>query len=213
MKLWAKLDRKLGLALFAVAAATLGGCGVSEKDYNALKEENTSLRDKVTSAETTAREKEAAAAEAQRKLAEAEAAKTTQFNDAPSSGGGKKSGGGGGGGGTTVLEIAGDVLFDPGQAVVKSSAKKQLDKIVGQLNGQYAGHNVRVEGHTDTDKPKKSKFKTNEALSEARADAVRDYLVSKGVSTGRVSAVGYGDSRPKSSKAASRRVDIVVLGN
>lgn len=208
-RLWAKLDRRFGLALVATGAAMLGGCGVSEKEYNALKDENNELREKVTVAETSAREKDSILAERDKQIADlnSKAAPPPAYEP----GGGKGSGGGGSGG--TVLEIAGDVLFDSGQATVKSSAKKQLDRIVSQLNGQYSGHDVRVEGHTDTDKPKKGKYKTNEALSEARASAVRDYLVSRGVSSGRVNAVGYGDSRPRGSKAASRRVEIVVLGN
>lgn len=111
-----------------------------------------------------------------------------------------------------VFVVAGDVLFDSGQTTLKSSAKKELDGIASNIKSQHSGQNVRVEGYTDTDPIKKSKWKTNEALSEARASAVRDYLVSRGISSGRISAVGMGSSKPKPSKKDSRRVEIVVVG-
>jgi flagellar motor protein MotB len=186
-----------------VAPAFLGGCGVNEKDFNAMKQENEDLRTKLASLETDARAREAQRAE-EMAAQPANPGTTTirtggraprQANQ------------------DVVLEIAGDVLFDPGQATVKSTAKKELDRIVSQLNSKYSSNDIRVEGHTDSDPPKKmkAKFPTNEALSEARAQAVRDYLVSKGVSSRRVSTVGFGDSRPKATKKDSRRVDIVVL--
>jgi flagellar motor protein MotB len=69
-----------------------------------------------------------------------------------------------------------------------------------------------VEGHTDSDPIKVSQWKSNQELSEARADAVKKYLVSKGVDANSVSTSGLGSSRPKSNdKAANRRVEIVVV--
>jgi outer membrane protein OmpA-like peptidoglycan-associated protein len=112
--------------------------------------------------------------------------------------------------GEMVATLAGNVLFDSGRAEIKSSARKQLDKIARELNSEFRGRGVRIEGHTDSDPIKQSKWKSNDALSEARARAVEKYLVSQGVSAGRVSALGYGSSKPKGSKAASRRVEIVV---
>jgi outer membrane protein OmpA-like peptidoglycan-associated protein len=203
---WTKLGGLLALGLM-VAPGLLAGCGVNEKDFNALKQENEDLRSKMAALET---DKNAALARQQEEQAAATA--TTQ-GGATIRGGGKTQRSSGNQ--DVVLEIAGDVLFDPGQATVKSSAKKELDRIVSQLNGKYSGHNVRVEGHTDSDPPKKmkAKYPTNEALSEARAQAVREYLVAKGVTGRRVTTVGLGDSRPKGSKKDSRRVDIVVLAD
>jgi outer membrane protein OmpA-like peptidoglycan-associated protein len=48
---------------------------------------------------------------------------------------------------------------------------------------------------------------------QARAEAVRPYLVSKGVSKDRIEAIGYGAAKPKKTEAASRRVDVVVLND
>ncbi|MBL8764296.1 MAG: OmpA family protein [Phycisphaerae bacterium] len=112
-----------------------------------------------------------------------------------------------------VITVAGDVLFGSGQATIQAGARKELDSVAAQLKGKYAGHTVRVEGYTDSDPIKKSKFGSNEALSQARAEAVEKYLISKGVSASRISAVGMGSAKPKGTKKDSRRVEIVVLGN
>jgi outer membrane protein OmpA-like peptidoglycan-associated protein len=112
--------------------------------------------------------------------------------------------------GEMVATIAGNVLFDSGSATIKADAKRKLDSIVGELKKQYGGAQIRVEGHTDSDPIKVSKWKTNDALSQARAEAVRSYIVSKGISAGRIEAMGFGASKPKATKAASRRVEIVV---
>lgn len=205
---WTKLGGLLALGLM-VAPGLLGGCAAKEKEIQALKQENEDLRSKMALQETDAR-----VVQAQRDLEQA------SQNPGNTQGTGTKLRTSGaraqnGGGQDVVLEIAGDVLFDPGQATVKSTAKKELDRIVAQLNGKYSGNNVRIEGHTDSDPPRKmkAKFPTNDVLSEARAQAVREYLVSKNVSSRRVTTVGYGDSRPKATKKDSRRVDIVVLAD
>ncbi len=121
---------------------------------------------------------------------------------------------GGGGGGEQVITIAGDALFNSGSATIRKEAKGQLDKIARELNGQWSGHRIRVVGHTDSDPLKKSKAKwgSNEGLSRARAQAVADYLSSKGVSAGRMAVEGKGSSEPKGDKKSSRRVEIHVLG-
>ena len=56
---------------------------------------------------------------------------------------------------------------------------------------------VEISGHTDNVGNKKK----NKALSTKRAEACRDYLVSKGIDSGRIEAVGYGDERPIESNA------------
>jgi outer membrane protein OmpA-like peptidoglycan-associated protein len=115
--------------------------------------------------------------------------------------------------GSETIVVAGDVLFDPGQATIKAAAKKELDKIASTLNSKHNGQDIRVEGYTDTKPLNKSKkqWGTNEALSEARADAVRKYLVSKGVSSSHITAVGMGAAKPKATDKDSRRVEIVVV--
>lgn len=107
--------------------------------------------------------------------------------------------------------VEGDVLFDSGKVTLKSGAKQALDQIAAVLNSQYAGHTIRVEGHTDSDPIRKSEWKTNDRLSAERAMAVKAYLESKGVSGSRMYVAGFGPNRPAGSKAQSRRVEIVVL--
>lgn len=115
--------------------------------------------------------------------------------------------------GTTTVNFLGDTLFDSGQATLKASAKTSLDKMVAGLKKQYAGKPVKVQGHSDSDPIRVSKWKSNQELSEARAKAVKDYIVSKGVDASRVSFEGFGSAKPKSKtdKASNRRVEIVVL--
>jgi flagellar motor protein MotB len=95
----------------------------------------------------------------------------------------------------------------PSQA---TCCRKELDRIASKLTKNYRGAAIRIEGHTDSDPIKRSKWSSNDALSQARADAVKKYLVSKGVSASRLESIGYGSSQPKGTKATSRRVEIVV---
>jgi len=115
--------------------------------------------------------------------------------------------------GKMTVDLPGDVLFAPGDATVKDSAKSTLDKISLSLKKDYAGKKVRIEGHTDADPIKYSKWKSNQDLSVARAAAVKAYLVKKGVDTNLVTVQGFGSDKPKANakeKSANRRVDIVV---
>jgi len=200
------LLRVVGVGLIASVAGLLGACGVSDKDYNALKAENEDLRQKIAANEGQLRDKDAELAAARAKDSTDKVA-TYEPDNGPVRGNQPR------GTPKAVIEVAGDVLFASGQASLRPEAKKDLDRIVRTLNSQYSGYLVRVEGYTDTDQPKKGKYKTNEALSEARADTVRDYLVQKGISSNMISAVGMGSAKPKGSKSASRRVEIVVLNN
>ena len=111
-----------------------------------------------------------------------------------------------------VITVAGDVLFASGQVTLKPEAKRELDKVARDLESRYSSNRIRVEGYTDSDPIRKSRFASNEALSQARAEAVEQYLISRGVSPSRISAVGMGSAKPKATKAASRRVEIVIMG-
>ena len=114
--------------------------------------------------------------------------------------------------GTMTVRVPGDVLFDAGKATVRQQARGTLDKVAAALKRDYSGRQIRVEGHTDSDPIKLSRWKSNQDWSVARAEAVKQYLVSKGVDAGMVTTQGFGSDRPKSNdKAANRRVEIVVL--
>jgi flagellar motor protein MotB len=114
--------------------------------------------------------------------------------------------------GTMTVTLPGDVLFSPGQAELKESAKSTLDKIIDAVNKDYGGKKILVDGYTDSDPISKTKDKwvDNLELSAARARAVTQYLVSQGLSTRIVSPRAFGSTNPKGTKAASRRVEIVV---
>ncbi len=211
--------RVLALGLLVLPAALMmGGCN---DDVKAQNEQLMAENQKLTQAEQDSKQSLAAS---QARITELE----SQLASRPSQpiGGGYDGGGGGGGGGggratprsrasesDVVIEVAGDVLFDPGQTTIKAGAKKRLDEIASTIKRKYSGHSVRIDGYTDSDPIKKAKFSSNEALSKARAESVKKYLASKGVSSSTISTRGMGAASPRSSKAASRRVEIVILGN
>jgi len=196
----------LGLVAVLGFATILGGCS-NDKKLNISMQEAAELREKNASLEQALRDKDA-------RLAELESqSPTTTFADPMSEG--RASGTGNGNfsrnrDGNMVAEIAGNVLFDSGSATIKTTARKTLDGIASEIKRKYPRNPIRVEGHTDSDPITKSKWGTNDKLSQARADAVRQYLNNKGVQ-GRVEAMGFGASQPKSTKATSRRVEIVVV--
>ena len=115
--------------------------------------------------------------------------------------------------GTVTVRVPGDVLFDPGQATIRSGAKGTLDKVAAALKKEYPGKTIRVEGHTDADPIRVSKWKSNQELSEARAGAVKQYLAQKGIDGSQLTTRGFGADQPKSKtdKALNRRVEIVVV--
>lgn len=116
------------------------------------------------------------------------------------------------GAGTVTLNLSSDIFFDAGQASIKPAARKSLDKVAAALKKDYSGKEVRVEGHTDSDPIRRSKWKDNQELSEARAKSVRDYLVKQGVDSNAITTLGHGADKPRGAdKARNRRVEVVVL--
>jgi flagellar motor protein MotB len=114
--------------------------------------------------------------------------------------------------GTVTVTLPGDIFFNSGAATIMTPAKSSLDKVATALKKDYAGKQVRIEGHTDSDPIRKSKWKNNQELSEARAKSVRDYLVSKGVPANLIDTKGYGADKPRGQdKSRNRRVEVVVL--
>ena len=114
--------------------------------------------------------------------------------------------------GTVTVKIPGDVLFSSGQADLRAPSKQTLDRVIDVLKREYPGKTIRVEGHTDNDPIKKSKWPSNQALSEARAESVRNYLVSKGIDGGTLTTRGVGADKPRAQeKSKNRRVELVVV--
>ena len=109
----------------------------------------------------------------------------------------------------TLNEYAKTILFDLGKSTIKSQSEPVLKDIIGILN-EYPTAKFTVEGHTDST----GSDKLNQSLSEARALSVKEYLVENGVDEFRLSALGYGESKPidtnntKAGRANNRRVEI-----
>jgi chemotaxis protein MotB len=118
--------------------------------------------------------------------------------------------------GTITVTLPNAILFDSGKAALKRATSTELDHIYSVLRDKYAGKQIDVVGHTDTDPIKKSKWKDNWELSAQRALSVLRYLEKKGISPEKIQATGCGQSMPiasnasSSGKAKNRRVEIVV---
>jgi OmpA-OmpF porin, OOP family len=111
-----------------------------------------------------------------------------------------------------VVTLADEVLFDVDQSELKPGGMQQLARVAEFLR-QNPDRNVLIEGHTDSTAPDSY----NLALSQRRANAVEDFLITQGVDPTRILATGYGEQLPIASNAtaagrqANRRVEIVVL--
>jgi len=114
-----------------------------------------------------------------------------------------------------TLEIASDLAFGSGAATLSRPIMDFLVKLVGTM--EKATYAIAVEGHTDNDPIRSSKFPSNWELSASRASAVIRYLTSQGIPADKFRAIGFGDTAPKvandtaQNKAKNRRVDITFL--
>lgn len=103
------------------------------------------------------------------------------------------------------------LFFDTGKSVLKTGAKNALTKIADQLrvNGDLR---IAIEGHTDS----VGSDALNQSLSEKRATAVRDYLVSRGLPADRMTTTGLGEGAPVATndtaagRQQNRRVELII---
>lgn len=101
--------------------------------------------------------------------------------------------------------------FDFDQAELNAAAKAQLDRLVSFMDS-YPAVRIAVEGHCD----QRGTREYNLALGERRANAVRNYLVSNGVSAARIQTISYGKERPAAFGTGeavwrqNRRAEIVI---
>jgi len=110
-----------------------------------------------------------------------------------------------------VLSLLG-IKFPSGRSTIDASSAALMKKVQQGL-ALFPGASISVEGHTDAN----GSDSTNLILSQDRADAVRQYLVSNfGVDAEKVSSVGYGEARPVATnetaagRARNRRIDLVI---
>jgi len=113
----------------------------------------------------------------------------------------------------TKIELPEQVQFEAGKATLIARSEKLLDQIADRIKASPNVKRIRIEGHTDDQGPPKK----NQALSQARAEAVRDYLIKRGIEAERLQAVGYGGVRPldprktAGARAKNRRVEFIIV--
>ena len=111
------------------------------------------------------------------------------------------------------VTYAADAFFDFDKSVLKPAGKAKLDDLVGKVKGINLEVIIAV-GHTDSI----GSDAYNQKLSVRRAEAVKAYLVSKGIEKNRIYTEGKGEKQPvasnktKEGRAKNRRVEIEVVG-
>jgi OOP family OmpA-OmpF porin len=111
------------------------------------------------------------------------------------------------------VTYAADAFFDFDKAVVKPAGKAKLDDLVSKVKGINLEVIIAV-GHTDS----VGSDAYNQKLSVRRAEAVKAYLVTKGIEKNRIYTEGKGEKQPvadnktKEGRAKNRRVEIEVVG-
>jgi outer membrane protein OmpA-like peptidoglycan-associated protein len=111
-----------------------------------------------------------------------------------------------------VITLSGSVLFASAKSELLPAAQMKLNEVAEALTKRDPDSNIVVEGHTDS----QGGQGYNQELSQRRAQAVRDYLVSRGMAADRVTAQGFGftrsvaDNSSPEGRANNRRVEIVV---
>ena len=117
--------------------------------------------------------------------------------------------------GLVIRVLTDDLLFASGSAALSPRSDSLLGEIA-ELLQLAEGHPVAVEGNTDNVPIHGGAYPSNWELSTARASTVVRFLLSKGVSPARMTAVGYAEQNPVASdataagRALNRRVEIVV---
>lgn len=109
-------------------------------------------------------------------------------------------------------DYARTILFDTGKATIKPESVTVMVDIIQILN-EYPNAKFTVEGHTDS----VGSSESNQRLSEARANSVRDFLINEGISGNRLTAIGFGEEKPiasnttKLGRKQNRRVEINLI--
>ena len=106
------------------------------------------------------------------------------------------------------------ILFDVNSSNLRAAAQGNLSDLVRSLE-DYEGTDVLVVGHTDST----GDADYNQALSERRADAARNYLIGAGLDSDRVTAMGMGETEPidtnetEAGRQENRRVEVAIFAS
>jgi outer membrane protein OmpA-like peptidoglycan-associated protein len=106
------------------------------------------------------------------------------------------------------------LIFAQGKSVVDPKSYDELDEVVQMMN-ENSKMEIQLEGHTDNQGSPKANLK----LSESRVEAVKKYIVSKGIAKDRVKTKAFGGSQPLSNemtqeaRALNRRVEMRILND
>ncbi|RYF45910.1 MAG: OmpA family protein, partial [Cytophagaceae bacterium] len=104
-----------------------------------------------------------------------------------------------------------NVFFDTGKAILRDESAPELDRMVVVMN-ENPKLAVELGGHTDNT----GSNEINAKLSQDRADAVREYLIGKGIEPDRIASKGYGETKPvapndtDAGRQQNRRVEFVI---
>ncbi len=113
--------------------------------------------------------------------------------------------------GEIAVNLTNDILFDFNSASLRTESQQTLAALASNFRN-YPDEQVTIEGHTDSI----GTPSYNQTLSEQRASAVSSYLSTEGVPSGRITSIGYGETRPKASndtpegRQLNRRVEIHI---
>lgn len=105
-----------------------------------------------------------------------------------------------------------NLQFESGKSVIKPESYPLLTDLI-EIMKLKGSMKIEIAGHTDSD----GDADANQLLSKQRADAVKNHLISKGISAERIKTIGYGESRPiadnasPQGKAMNRRTEIRTL--
>lgn len=113
-----------------------------------------------------------------------------------------------------VFDEKSGIYFDTNKYNITATSLQTLDRL-SIVFGDYPDTNILIEGHTDDT----GSDAYNQTLSENRAKAVENYLVSKGISSNRFTTKGYGETEPKydntspEGRSKNRRVEFAIIAN
>lgn len=118
--------------------------------------------------------------------------------------------------GRMVIDLKQDILFPSGKAKISPLGDETLAQVAKALS-EFPERSFQVEGHTDNVPIRSSRFPSNWDLSTARAVAVVQLFVARGMDPENLSAAGYGEHQPRADNASAegqalnRRIEIVMV--